>query len=198
MKNIFKTVSLGFYLRSPFLRFSVSPSHSSKSGQALAEFVIGLIAVLVLAACLRVGSAMITAHSEAIATARNNAAAEASLGVSTLSDAKYIHEVTAGNDRKQYTKDDSSTPAIASEFNNIIVGETAVAGTDWDLLDQIPDNPLSTLHSSMAPCGYFGLVKGNETRTVPINEVPAVRLFYNAKSIEVECKVWMTRINDIY
>jgi len=172
--------------------------YSSKSGQALAEFVIGLIAILVLVACLRVGSSMITAHSEAMVSARNSAASEASLALNSLSDAKYIHDVTVGADTKQFTKDDRFTTAIPSEFDNIIVGQTAVSNADWDIIDQIPNNSMSLLHGCTTPSGYFGLVKGTDTRTVPVNDVPAVRLFYDAQSIEVECNVWMTKINDIY
>jgi len=179
-------------------RSSSLRSSSSKSGQALAEFVIGLIAVLTLAACLRVGSYMITAHSDAMAKARSEAAESASLGVDTLSDAKYIHEVTDGKDQRQYTKDDKFTTAGGSEFNSIILGRTVSAQSDWDVLDQAPNNRISKLNGNMNPSTAFGLVVGSDKKTVPIDQVPAVRFFYNAKTMEVECNVWMTQINGLY
>ena len=174
------------------------PCKKSKSGQALAEFVIGLIAVLTLAACLRVGSNMITAHSDAMAMARSEAATAASLGIDALSDARYIHEVTDGKDKRQYTKDDESTTANGAEFNSIIVDRTVSADSDWDILNQSPNNRISKLHGNMNPSTAFGLVQGSYKKTVPIDQIPAVRFFYNAQTMEVECNVWMTQINGLY
>lgn len=172
---------------------------SSKSGQALAEFVVGLIALLALAACLRIGATMITAHSDAMAQARKEAAMAAFPDADILSSAKYIHEVTAGSDKSQYTKDDKYTLANGIEFNNTIVEKAATSPSDWTgILDLTPGGRLSKLHGTAIPSSSFGLVKGTDTRTVPIDKVPATRLFYDASSIDVECNVWMTQLNGIY
>jgi hypothetical protein len=180
------------------LRVSVSPSLSSKSGQALAEFVVGLIAVLTLAACLRIGASMITSHSDAMATARNEAASAASLGADVLSGAKYIHEVTEGSDKRQYTKDDRSTSANPSEFAGVVIGKTVEDDSEWDVLGQMPNSKFSKLRGGMNPSSTFGLVRGSDRRTVAIDQIPAVKFFYNAATMEVECNVWMTQINGMY
>jgi hypothetical protein len=180
-----------------------------ESGQALAEFVVGLIALLVLAACLRIGSSMITAHSDAMTTARNEAAAASALDANTLSDAKYIHDVTAGRDaawfashnipvKGQYTKDDESTTAAGSEFSDLIVNKTATADSDWDIMNQVPNNRIPPLRGGGNPSASFGLVKGSDKRSIAIDQVPAIRLFYNTRTLEVECNVWMTQLNGIY
>lgn len=170
----------------------------NKNGQALVEFVVGLIAVISILACLRIGSAMITAHSEAMMTARSKAAETASLEASLLSDAKYIKEATAGQDQRQYTKDDGQTAGNGIELSDIVVSKTVSADSDWDTMQQIPDNQLLMLRGNYNPSASFGLVNGNDKKTVPISLAPAVRFFYNADSIEVECNVWMTQLNGIY
>lgn len=172
---------------------------SSKSGQALTEFVVGLIAVLTLAACLRIGSQMITAHSDAMAQARKEAAETASaFGSDTLSSAQFIHEVKEGKDERQYTKDDTPTTASGSEFNSLIVDRAVTTASDWDIMDQAANNRISKLRGNMNPSSAFGLVNGTDKRTVPIDQIPAVRFFYSAKTLEVECNVWMTQINGLY
>jgi len=196
--------------KSPCLPISNSPALSAKGGQALVEFLVGLIAFLAIAACLRIGSIMISSHSDAMTTARNNAASAASQDADVLSDARYIHERTAGKDeiwfrehnipvQGQYTKDDDATTANGSEFSSLIVNKAVSADSDWDIINQIPNNRLSKLRDQVVnPSSSFGLVLGSDKRTVPIDEVPAVRLFYDAKTIEVECNVWMTQLNGIY
>jgi len=144
-----------------------------------------------------------------MATARNNAATAASLEAEVLSNAEYIHERTAGDDAEwfsehnipvdgQYTKDDESTTAIGSEFGNVIVNRAVTSESDWDIMGQIPNNRISGLRGQINPSMSFGLVLGTDKRTVSIDTVPAVRLFYDADTIEVECNVWMTQINGIY
>lgn len=204
-RNSFPRLSLP-----PFRPSALSPSLSPKSGQALAEFVVGLIAILALISCLTVGTSVITGHTESMATARKEAAAAASLGADTLSNAKYIKDWTPwtnpfesrtpGRRTSKFTKYDTATDANPSEFTSIILNKAVVNESDWNIIANAPD-PLSSYDSKFTKLRgttSFGLVKGEDSRNIPLDKTPFIPHFFGINKIDVECKVWLPQINGMY
>jgi hypothetical protein len=176
-------------------------SAGSRGGQAVIEFVIGLVAILTLLAGLFQLASLIRTHTDTMIEARRQAALLAAQdlgpGVVPVSDAEYIRDWQAGGDAKPYTRDDDSTPASAASFNSVILDKAVPDDAAWTVMGQAPNNRFSGIHNLPNPSTYFGLFKGSDARTVDL--LPAARhLFYDADSIEVRCDVWMTWTKGLY
>jgi hypothetical protein len=157
-----------------------------KGGQAMTEFIIGLVVVIVLIASLLQVGALSSQHTEAMIEAREEAAeaAMSTLGMMDIPD--YIQSVEDGDDQSSYTRDDEIIDAIPSDMSNRILTH---ADPD-SLVGILPNNPISAVNAAPLPQAAFGLVRGYETRQVDL--LPAVEhLLYNRPSIEVEGEVWM-------
>ena len=179
------------------LNNSIAPAR--RSGQALTEFVVGLVAMLALIACVSIGTSMIVGHSASMEAARKNAAT-AALTDTGNSEAQYTGSVTVGNDQKSYTRDDGRKYIDDGAFKSDVVDETVVnqdADTDWKVMDNVAKNPIETLKTGSA-AALFGLVKGTDKRTIDIQSIPATRLFYDSNTLDVKSDVWMTQLNNIY
>ena len=166
---------------------------NNKSGQAMTEFVVAIVAIMVLLACI-LQVAMISAkQSELFIDAREEAAIAAMQDMPVLSDPDYIQSWTAGADESTYSADDSQTDGLISDIPFRI---TAHARPD-SISALVPDNPLSTLHSSPLPQAQFGMVNGNEEATIEL--LPVIQdLLYAAEEIELEADVWLPRTGGIY
>jgi hypothetical protein len=168
------------------------------AGQALTELVIGLVAILALLAGLLQLGLLTRAQTDVMILARSRAAATAMAGGTQITAIpSYIHEVTAGNDGRTYSRDDEHTFASAEEFSRTVVDKSAADPTDWHLLDAMPSRPFSDLHGSDTPAELFGLIDGTASETVDI--IPAVKsLLYRADTIKIEARVWVPRTGDFY
>ncbi len=175
-------------------------NRASHGGQAIVEFLIGLVAVLTLLAGLFQIASLIATHTRTMAEARRQAALlavqETDPGI-LLSGASYIRDWQPGRDGKPYTRDDTFTPADAIAFHHIMVERAVPAPSAWEILNQTRNHPLGSLHGAPNPCRFFGLIRGSDHKTVPL--VPAAQnLFYRANAIEVRSDVWMTWTKGLY
>ena len=187
--------------QSPSLHHSTTPfspgADDGRGGQALVEFMIGLVAVLVLFAGLLQVASLSRIHTDTMVEARRLAAEQAMLDVDTLTSPDYIHDWQQGDDQKSYTRDDNFTTANPSDFDTRIVDRAGGDTDGWDLIDSAPGSRFPDLHGSSAPGSLFGLVEGTDSGTIDL--LPAVQhLIYAAPSIQVRCNVWMTRTKGLY
>lgn len=176
-------------------------ARGSLGGQAIVEFVIGLVAVLALLAGLFQIASLIKSHTDVMVEARRQAGELANTdldpGQVLLSDAQYIRDWQESGDGKRYTRDDSSTPADAAAFAARFTGKAVPDAAAWSVLGQAPGDRLSALNGAPNPSPFFGLVEGYCSTNVPL--LPAARhLFYAAESVDVQCKVWMTWTKGMY
>lgn len=180
------------------------------SGQALVEFLVGLVVVLALFAGLLQILHLAKTQTETMVEARRKAGELAMLdlgpGETLLSSAAYIRDVRPGLDTEPYTPDDDrSDKADAGAFNLTIV-ERAAPGAPgsseheaaWQtVLGNVPEQSLTTLRGQPNPSAMFGLVQGRETKTVEL--IPAFRsLIYRADRIEMKSEAWMTWTKGLY
>jgi hypothetical protein len=172
-------------------------ARSSRSGQAIVEFIVGLVAVLVLFAGLLQVATLTKKHTDTMVEARRLAAERAMTDLDAASNPDYISNWKPGTDRKPYTRDDIHSPADPGSFDSRIVDRAAEDALGWSIIDFIPRNPLADMHGSGTPASEFGLVSGSDTRTVDL--LPAVQdLIYDRPRINVRCTVWMTQTKGLY
>jgi hypothetical protein len=171
------------------------------AGQAMVEFLVGLVALLALTVGLLQFVSLNTRHAEALEKARLDAGVTAMLDLSDdgqiLSNPDCILDWREGPDGERHTRDDRADPANPLPFTERIAGKAAGSPAEWSILGSVPDTRLPDLRDNPDPVSAFGLVRGHRTATVPL--LPGVQdLLYRAKSVDVEGEAWMTWTKGIY
>ncbi len=162
-----------------------------KDGQALVEFVVGLIAVLVLFAALIQLGLLANAHTEIMVKAREEAGVNVITPIVNMEPPDYIAAWQDGDDEISYSADDE-----------MVLGSVGAAAgiADFshpdDLGQRVGLNPVSA--ASVAPDLLMrNMQRGYESVTVPL--LPAVRnLLYADEAIELECEVWLVSGENTY
>jgi hypothetical protein len=173
------------------------PCHSAREGQAIIEFIVALISVVVLAAgCLQL-AVLTRTHTDLMEEARAEAGEKAMSLQSMAVSPDYILDRTEGSDLKRYSADDEFTTASQSAFQSIIVSKAANNPTGWSLMNQAPNTALPDLRQTWSPVSAFGLVRGSAQQSVPLLSATQ-HMIYGQGEIEVKCTVWMTWMKGIY
>jgi len=170
---------------------------SRLGGQAMIEFIVGLVAVLVVFAALIQIRDLGAAENRTLAEARRSAGIMSFGGLRPLATPEYIRLWQTGADRKSYTRDDTHTTADPGILDHTIVDRAAADAYAWEMLNAVPHNEIKLLHNNMSPQLGFGFVGDTETEEVPL--LPVVRhLLYGADQIEVESSAWTVWTEGIY
>ena len=167
----------------------------------MVELMVGLVSILAIFAGLMQMVSLSRARHDTQHEARSEAGEAAldpfSSGVGQLSGAATIRDWDSGSDGLRHTRDDRSTGGDASRFSRDIVQPASPDPAGWAIIESAPGDQLSPLLDQHNPAALFGLIEATESETVPL--LPAVRsLLYDADSIEVESRVWMTWTKGIY
>lgn len=171
--------------------------HTNRSGQAMIEFVVGLIAVMVLFAGLIQIASLTKVDTDVMVSARREAAERAMSDPTMLSTADFIDDVLEGDDDARYSADDDHTTTSPDDFLAYIVDPSASSEAEWDIIDDVPDNNFTLIRSSAAPAYELGMVHGDASDTVPL--ISAVqKLIYDDDAIDIESTVWMPWLRGIY
>lgn len=170
-----------------------SAGASSRSGQALAEFVIALVVILVVfAGTLQIASLGLH-QTRLMDKARGEAGNYAMMDEPAISPSSYMLDRTVGPDLSPYSKDDDFTTAYAGNLQAGVVG----FAQPQNLQTMLPDNPISAVANSPAPDSQFGLVRGHATETVPL--LPVISsLLYAKDSVQLKGDAWLTWTTGIY
>ncbi len=168
----------------------------SKSGQAMVEFCIGLIALITVFAGIiqlgRMGIARMDARVEA--TGNASALSMTSSASSFRLIRPYLQKVTEGADGRSYSVDDRDLQGNADEVYDILVGPNQPA-----LLNSYASgNILASLNDSVDMMGETGLVQSTASENnIPI--MPIVRkLFFDQNTVDIDVTVWSVRTGDLY
>jgi len=172
------------------MKNKVSLHSRGQKGQAIVEFAIGLVCLLILIA------ALVQLGAIARRDLRNILDARARAGSAALSDVylapispgpRFIRDWTDGPDRSPYTADDVplfSNPALVSD-------EIIARGRPDSLASFSPQNPFSPLSDPAAVIPGMAFVRGSSTRTVlPLLPI-ARRLFFGRDSLELDADVYL-------
>lgn len=182
-----------FDVRCSMLNVQRSCFLSGCGGQALVEFVVALVVIMVLVAGTLQISLMGVRHSRLMAEARREAGQKAMQDVSSFSGPQYIGECTVGPDGIAYTRDDDATAGDSGAF---VVGVVGYAQpTELDTIR--PGSPVSAIADTAFPQLMFGLVQGEKTENLPL--IPVVReLIYRKDAVELKGSAWMTWTKGLY
>lgn len=165
---------------------------SHKSGQAIVEFVIALVAALVLFAALLQIASLSVKHNTIMNEARRKAGMHALSGGIGGRAPDYIHEWEAGPDKVNYSADDRMVRGNSAGFAYL----AASAAHYRDLQGAIGPNMISSLVGD-PDVVLDGLQDGHDSDSVDL--VPVIRhLVYRADSIALESEVWLTELGDLY
>lgn len=154
-----------------------------KNGQAIVETLIAIVVIIVILTSVVQVFRMTNTRTEALDEAReiagDNASIPLSSGMQMISNPDYFGDTTV--------------------FNLNITEESIENRSDWTYIDAVPNNNLTVLHNDATIINTFGLVKGESTKTVRLDDTPGFKhLIYDADSITFDSTVWMTFRTGIY
>lgn len=166
---------------------------AAQSGQAMVEFVVALVAIIVLTAGLLQFARISAAHTATAVEARREAGAYAIMAAPPFADPDYILDRTVGPDGAAYSRDDGHIDALPDNFYAKVVGYANPAA----LNTRLPGNAVSRLYGRPFPQLEFGMTYGSDSKQVPL--LPVIRsLVYRATDIELESEAWMIWTHGIY
>lgn len=182
--------------RFPDFGFRISNfEYSSRSGQALIETVIALVALLAVFAALvqlsRLGRARTVALMEAREEAGRNALSAAYAQPTPTP--TFIYDWEKGGDNRSHSADDVSRAALSQ---TVATGLLAPAHPH-DLADRLPGNALSGLQGLDPVVAGFDFVHGR-VQSERIELLPVVRrLLYDEEDIRITSDAWLTWAREV-
>ncbi len=168
----------------------------ARSGQAIVELTVALVAVMVLVAALLQIGTLSRVHLDTINNAREEAAmfAVASQYGSVIPGPAYLATWTAGLDGATYSRDDAPVSGNAQGIRDTVL-DTARPGA---LAALRPGNAVSEAAFQSPLVQHFDLVHGRDT-SPPQALLPVVRsLLYRRDIITLDADAWMVWTQGIY
>lgn len=169
-----------------------------QSGQAIAELVVGLIALLVVFMGVIQIQSLARAHTRTLIGARAGAGREALQSIYPVlsnSASSWTSDWQAGHDGVAYSQDDS--PVIDNAYPDKIIKNivSPAQRTDIpipvDIQNYAPGNPLSAAATRAGLYSELYVTHGVESRSVGL--FPLISsLVYGVDSIQVEGNAWLT------
>ncbi len=163
---------------------------SAKSGQAIAEFVIGLVGILILTAAMLQLGTLVREDTRTLENARNDA------GQAALSDRylapvspgpRYIQDWSVGPDGNAYTRDDQAVIGNSALLSDGVV----VHANPARLAELLPNNQLSPLSDSSQILSGLSFVRGHATSgAVPLYPITR-NLIFGRDSITLDTEVYL-------
>lgn len=174
----------------------IKKQHPTKSGQALTEFCVCLIAVLTVIGGIFQLGLLGLARTEARVEATNSATLRSMFDsdVTGLSIPRYIDRMADGTDGRTYSEDDYGIGG-----NEQRAYDELIASSRPDILyGYAPDNDFAEMGDSFEMMIGMGLVRGTGSEYgLPV--LPIVRrLFMNQNSVDIRVEAWMVRTGEIY
>jgi hypothetical protein len=166
-------------------------------GQAVVEFVIGIVAVLALTGFLVQWTQLTRAHRDTMTEARRQAGRLALSGILVPANPDYIRSWYPGEDASTYSRDDYHRAGHQGEFRGVFTAPIAPSSPEATVMGRVAHNPVRDLANAGTPVNVFGLFSRRAADDVPL--LPVVRhLLYRDESIFLESEVWMTANEGIY
>jgi len=176
------------YPLSAIRRQRVATQRHGCAGQATAELVVGLIALLVVFMGMLQIQSLARAHTQTLLAARQQAGQDALTSPYLLRNAlpRWISDWQAGNDNITYSRDDAARLGSAGAANEGII----MHANPNSLNTYVPGNELSA--ASTATLSEFFLTHGQSV-SQPMDLFPVIRsLVYGANSIQFQSDAWLT------
>jgi hypothetical protein len=168
----------------------------SKSGQAMVEFCIGLVAMLTVIAGIfqlgRMGIARTDARVEATGSASALSMTSSSSSFRLIRN--YIQQNNEGVDTRSYSVDDVQVQGNAGE----VYDQLLMPNQPNRLRGYAPTNTLANIQNAVDLMGETGLVRSTASESnIPI--MPIIRrLFFDQNTVDIDVTVWSVRTGDLY
>ncbi|TAN38328.1 MAG: hypothetical protein EPN23_02720 [Verrucomicrobia bacterium] len=177
---------MGIEMSYPPSAFSRQPK--GRAGQATAELVVGLLALLVVFMGMLQIQSLARAHTQTLLAARQQAGQDALASPYVLRNAtlRWISDWQAGTDKIIYSRDDTARLGNSGAANDGII----VPANPSALNTYVPGNELSA--ASTATLAELFLTHG-QSISQPIDLFPIIRnLVYGATAIQFQSDAWLT------
>lgn len=167
-----------------------SSRHATRSGQAIVEFVVGIVGILILVAAMLQLGTLVREDSRTLLKARAEAGA-AALGDDYIAPVspgpRYLAGWSTGPDNAAYTRDDQSVAGNAALFSQGLLAHANPA----TLAQYLPDNPLTPMADPGALMSGLSFVRGSSD-SGPIPLYPITRkLIFGRSTITMESEVYL-------
>jgi len=165
---------------------------NGKSGQAIAEFVVAIVAVVIIIAALVQFGLIGARHTKVLQEARKRAGEHALQPIIGGPAPEYIQAWNEGPDDSNYSSDDFFTEGNVFNFQVAMVN----AARPQDILEYAPNNMISTLY--FFPYEILdGLQNGKYEENQDI--LPVMKeMVFGIDTLPVKADVWMVSMGDIY
>ena len=167
----------------------------SVSGQAMIEFVVAILLVVIVLAGLLQFVELAGIKGLLLAAIRREAGEQA-LGQRIVLGAApvYILDWEAGADQIRHTADDTADRGLAGNTLQAAVVDRSVANpADWSYLDDAHNTAIPVLHASPLPLGALGFIHADLEAEVTL--LPAMRDWLIGKeSITIGTELWFPRL----
>lgn len=171
----------------------------SRSGQAMVEFVVAAVLIMLVVGGILAVASLQRADSKSMLAATTEAI-EDSMGNSIPANFSPIKDWDDGADGYEQTKDDRSQGGSFSRVRNDITGH-AVPNDDWSAFNRADGNSVTygdiKQFDSSGGSSAIGMVKGDASETA---EIPPViqRSLGMPEEVEIENQVWMPKTEGLY
>lgn len=161
----------------------------ARAGQAIAELVMGLVAILVVIMCMLQIQALALTHTQALNAARAQAGVDAIATPYILrySMPTWISDISAGNDKIRYSQDD--TPVVGDP--GLVTDGIVAHATPAKLTQYVPGNELSAAATTAGLMSELYLTHGRQQSQVGI--FPLIKsLVYGTDAIQIQGDAWLS------
>jgi hypothetical protein len=165
----------------------------ARAGQAMVEFVIAILAVVIIVAGFFQLMEIVGARGDILRSIRGETGKKALSPGLLLDRPDYIREWREGEDEFRHTADDESVDgSIAVTLGAGVVEHSVSDSGDWTYLDNAVNSDLSALRGGLSAAA-LGLVHEKETEKIYL--MPAMRNWIIGKEyVLVGSELWMPRL----
>jgi hypothetical protein len=172
-------------------RCRVRAGRVHKQGQAMIEFVIAILMVVIVIAGVLQFVELAGVKGDLLAQIRSDAGEEAfgnRISLSTVP--TYILDWQAGEDEIRHTADDTMDTGLAGNtLQQAVVNRSTAQDDDWRYVDEAKSDSIPVLHASTLPMSALGFIHAEAEETVTL--LPAMRDWIIGKeTVTVGTELW--------
>ncbi len=183
------------YLSSP-ISYLLSPISTAarRSGQAMVEFVIAILAIVIVVAGFFQLMEIVGKRGDIFRAIRGEAGKKALSPSQLLDRPDYIREWKEGDDEFRHTADDESVRgSISVTLGAGVVDHSVADASAWPLLDEAVNSDLAELRGGLS-ASAIGLIQEKETEKIEL--MPAMRNWIIGKDyVVVGSELWLPRLS---
>jgi very-short-patch-repair endonuclease len=196
MRNGLAQAKRANHLRMENGRASLPPAPALRAGQAVIEFIVGLLLLLIVITGMihvaNMGRASLALHAILRGEAGKEAMNDGMIGTSP----PHISDWSAGADKIRYTVDDTAEHSSALGISQALTEYSVQTPGDWTYVadSRLPASAIQLNNASMQLLSF-----AHEEGTVFVDLSSVIRqLIYNKEKVVIKEEVWMPIMGGLY